>query len=136
MNDYSKVIDILMSGELDYKKVVIELAKKYPSTFLEIITSIHLAEPWMIDIIHNIRNGDLIMAIKILRQEVKFPLKNAKEVCEKLAFAIYKRYGFETHEKGLKRMFPSINYQTSGSIIHLDDEYLKMYNRLVEMIDA
>ena len=133
MNDYSKVIDILMSGELDYKKVVIEMAKKYPGTFLEIVNP---AQPWMIDIIHNIRNGDLIMAIKILRQEVKFPLKNAKEVCEKLAFAIYKRYGFETHEKGLKRMFPSINYQTSGSIIHLDDEYLKMYNRLVEMIDA
>ena len=136
MNDYSKVIDILMSGELDYKKVVIEMAKKYPSTFLEIITSIHLAEPWMIDIIHNIRNGNLIMAIKILRQEVKFPLKDAKDICEKLAFAIYKKYGFSSHKKGINTMYASINYQLSGSIIHLDGQYLEMYNRLVEMIDA
>lgn len=80
---YSKVIDQLLFGELDYKKIVIELAKKKPEVFLDIVgfDSPHLiSERAMGKIVMFLRYDQLTEAIRVLRDDTQLNLQCAKDV--------------------------------------------------------
>lgn len=74
---YSKVIDLIASGEVDYKAIAIKLAKASPSMFLRLygdetaptVTSKRLLSPATVnDIRNSISSGNLISGIKSLRE--------------------------------------------------------------------
>ncbi len=91
---YSKVIDLLLSGELDYKKIAIELAKREPAIFLEILTPTRermlpnktsqtkrmLPNKTSQTIAAYIKSNQLISAIKELRNVKGLDLKTAKDI--------------------------------------------------------
>lgn len=74
---YSKVIDLIASGEVDYKAIAIKLAKASPSMFLRLhgdetaptVTSKRLLSlSTLRDIRNSISSGNLISGIKTLRE--------------------------------------------------------------------
>lgn len=80
---YSKVIDLLLSGELDYKKIAIELAKREPEIFLKIsgvLVEQILSGDTVRLIASFIKSDQLISAIKELRNAKSLDLKTAKDI--------------------------------------------------------
>ena len=43
MSVYHKAIDLLVSAELDYRKIVVELAKRHPTIFVNLATPVQAA---------------------------------------------------------------------------------------------
>ena len=75
---YSKIIDLIASGEVDYKAIAIKLAKVSPSMFLRLhgaeetkpVRKQLLPQPAVRDIRNKINSGNLVSAIKALRESV------------------------------------------------------------------
>lgn len=81
MNLYPAVIEALMNGELNYRSVVIEIAKKHPKIVLAAIKDLSQL-PWMKDIDELLRQDRKIDAIKLWRSEEGIGLKEAKDAVE------------------------------------------------------
>ncbi len=80
---YSKVIDRLLSGDLNYKKIVIELAKQEPEIFLEISGS-PVEQILPVDtvkqIVSDIKSNQMIKAIQELRTAMNLGLGEARDI--------------------------------------------------------
>jgi len=81
---YKQVIAILMEGSLNYKDMVVELAKHNPDTFLAIhaLVGDSAMEPWVKDAARQIKGNNKIEAIKIVRTNTGLGLKEAKDVVD------------------------------------------------------
>lgn len=86
---YQRAIDILVSGNVDYKAIAIRLAKADPLLF------IHLAEHevpvinakkhhQLVEIVQAMINKNKITAIKAIREEYSLGLKSAKDIADHL----------------------------------------------------
>ena len=82
--DFSALIDLLMSGTLDYKKIVTDLIKTQPEVFLQLIDRRSNVEGWRAEIIDFMRDGKKVDAIRSLRQLMGYGLKDAKDVIDNL----------------------------------------------------
>lgn len=87
-NPYAEVIDLVNSGNIDYRRIAIELAKTQPSLFLRLhkgnvpkVTKAPLLSVSTVCAIRAaIKTEALVMAIKILRQATGLPLKDSKDI--------------------------------------------------------
>lgn len=77
MNYYSEVIDVL-SVEQDWKRMVINIAKKHPKLVCHAATD----ESWMVEARALMTAGEKIAAIKYCRSMTGMGLKEAKEAVE------------------------------------------------------
>jgi len=81
-NWYSEAIDIIQ-GDHDWKKIVIEIAKKHPK--LIVVTKTMVAGSSWQDECRNLRDSQgLVHAVKHCRNVTGMGLKEAKEACEAL----------------------------------------------------
>lgn len=76
---YQKAIDLLLSNTIDYKKIVVELAKFYPETFVKLATS-SFNEPWHSKVKNYILAGEKVSAVKLTREKLNLGLKEALDV--------------------------------------------------------
>lgn len=100
-NSYPQVIEILQSGKMDAQRMVVELAKRFPSTFLKIAdvcppnnkgtkhniinykgVTIDTSEPWHSEVVAYMREGQKIPAIKLFREHTDLGLKESKYYVE------------------------------------------------------
>lgn len=82
MNDYMRTIDLLMSPDIDYREIVIEIAKKHPDILMEAAQTIENEVPWKVEVDISLRAGLKIDAIKRWRQATGLGLKEAKDAVE------------------------------------------------------
>lgn len=129
MDLYKRVIEILMNEEIDYKRVVVELAKREPEVFLRVVDCAPV--PWMEKAVESIKNGMLIEAIKDARNEADLPLKEAKDLIEKVAFAIFCKHG----PGALAADYHAIEQLKSGKrVIILPNLTAKLYQKFMDII--
>lgn len=85
MNDtvYPKAIDLLMSDKLDYKAIVIELAKSVPNLFVEIVNGMKQAAvvPEIRDILGLILADRKEEAVEAVRNYYRLSLLDAGDIC-------------------------------------------------------
>jgi ribosomal protein L7/L12 len=80
---HADVIDLLMTTEIDYKRTVIELAKRHPAIFVKLVsTSKAGVEPWMADVRECMLVGAKVEAIKTIREKTGMGLKEAKDISD------------------------------------------------------
>jgi hypothetical protein len=90
---YSEVIDVLMTQDINYKKIAIELAKKHPDIFMECLAQsteflgqkLTCTELAILDILKNPPSSTIspkIEAIKQYRIIANTNLKEAKDAVE------------------------------------------------------
>lgn len=87
INSYHEVIDTLIKGNIDYKQIVIDLAKENPELFLKLTKTHRLMS---LDFSQNLkmtvqfaRSGATVDAIKCLRIETGLGLKESKDIIER-----------------------------------------------------
>lgn len=81
---YQQIIDIVVNddGDVDWRGIALELAKKYPQDFVAAATP---GEPeWMKTVREHLTEGMLASAIKEWRANTGNGLKEAKSACEAL----------------------------------------------------
>ena len=92
IKDYQDAIDLLIAGNLNYEKIVVELVKKNPKLFLSIVTpqremfAILAKDAWMGDVRNFLSNGQKVEGIKLIRERLGHGLKEAKDIAD---YAIY-----------------------------------------------
>jgi hypothetical protein len=103
MSAYKEVIDILMSpGEFDYKRIAINLAKEHPEIFLQMVQRSAPPVPgWHQEIISLLKTERKVDAIKLLRVETGFGLKEAKDVCDNLGWDLYRKGMMQYHPSSM-----------------------------------
>lgn len=94
VNNYSRAIDLLMDNAVDYRKIVIELAKVNPGLFVELATRnaptpAHLQ--WHRKVHEHILQDEMVSAIKLVREKKSLGLKEAKDICDSLRNVMYQR---------------------------------------------
>ncbi len=111
--DYQAVMDIMLGQqELNYKKIVVELAKQNPKLLLKIMNpdrnmfAVLAKDPWMTEVRGHIGNGDRIDAIKLIREKVGYGLKEAKDITD-LA---------DHYMRPMVAVSPDINHMSSGAL--------------------
>ena len=82
---YAKVIDILTKDDMDYKRFVIELAKKDPIMFLQVYNGTYINEDLKKIVLEYWKAGNKIAAIKHYREVTGYGTKDALDACEKIA---------------------------------------------------
>ena len=124
---YAAAIDMLMNGNLDFRKVAIELAKRDPGLFATIAAGDKPKfnfDGWALSIrellfVFNKK----VEAIKMIRCEASLGLKEAKDVAD-AAFA----YG---HEKREGDIWSWLHIYESGNFWPLNEAQRKVFHRLV-----
>lgn len=113
-NVYAEVIDLINAGNVDYRRIAIELAKMKPSLFLQLASGKKqepkkkglVSENALILICQSIKSGDCIQAIKTLRINTAtaedpngLSLKAAKDIImvaagkeQLVLFPLYQKY--------------------------------------------
>ena len=79
-----RILDIVASG-YDAQKIAHALAKKHPTLFLELYQQV--AAPvltWHKDVVQSLYAGNVVSAIKLMREKTGLGLKEAKDVCDNL----------------------------------------------------
>ncbi|NDE17381.1 hypothetical protein EBZ80_20865 [bacterium] len=101
MDQYKAVIDILMTHDIDFRQVAINLAKSYPGIFIEMLPAgtrqaesviaerAESATAWQLEIIKSLKGNDPVDALRILRQEIGCCLKEAKDVIDLVRVELY-----------------------------------------------
>jgi hypothetical protein len=87
MYAYKRVIDILMNGQVDTHALTIKLAQCYPEIFLELFCG---AVTWHQTVINLIKTDQFVEAIKTLRKETGYGLKESKDVVDNLRWDLYR----------------------------------------------
>ena len=89
-NDLGQILKIVANPNTDYKTIALEVARRYPTTFLKCsgLAPHELAKPIMTDleakILPYLKSGLLLQAIKEYRGLTQSGLKEAKDACEAL----------------------------------------------------
>lgn len=78
---FCTVIDRLMAGTVDYKALGLALAKRDPKLFLELVDGLQPAA-WVREVADNIKASNRVAAIKRIRSEFGWGLKEAKDVSD------------------------------------------------------
>jgi len=83
--EYTRAIDILMSEQIDFRSMTIELAKEDPALFNQLFTRLEISCElgWVGTVISLIRGNNFVESIKTVRQETGLGLKDAKDVCDR-----------------------------------------------------
>lgn len=109
---HQQVIDILAgnNGEVDYRDIVINLAKQYPEVLVAIINNkpveLDTGTPeWVKVITNNIHSGDIVTGIKNLRVVTGLSLLQAKNVIRGLETYINAGYFEFEYEQTFSNMF-------------------------------
>ena len=95
MNYYAQAIDIVTNSSVDFRDLMIEVAKRHPKAIVEAAKLAGVAqteghESWEWKVIPLLKDHQKIHAIKICRSMTGMPLKEAKEAVE----AFMQRIGF------------------------------------------
>ena len=102
MSAYKEVIDILMSpANFDYKRIAINLAKEHPEIFLQMVQRSVPTAGWHQKIISLLKDDLKVDAIKLLRVETGFGLKEAKDVCDNLGWDLYRKGMVQYHPSSM-----------------------------------
>jgi ribosomal protein L7/L12 len=86
INTYKKVIDILAQEDLDYKSIVIKLAKRYPETFVELVDP---HKSYADEVCDMIANRKLYESVKLIRAKEGLGLYDAKQIMDNLVMRMY-----------------------------------------------
>lgn len=97
---YAKAIDLLVDGGVDYKSIAVNLAKLNPELFVQLAQGKGIIESWcskVIDFIKEAKYVDAkyVDAIKLIRTETGFGLKEAKDVADVLRSHMVKAHMIE-----------------------------------------
>ena len=97
MQDYKNVIDILLRPDLDWKAIVVAIAKEYPGIVVE---AVQPSYNWHKEVIINLINVPplRVEAVKLVRQYAGFGLKEALDVVNNVQEELYHR-GMSTLER-------------------------------------
>lgn len=79
---YAKAIDLLVDGGIDYKSIAVNLAKLNPELFVQLAEGKGIIESWCSKVIDFIKEAKYVDAIKLIRTETDFGLKEAKDVAD------------------------------------------------------
>lgn len=89
MNHHKTVIDILSAPDIDYKALVLEIAKSRPAAVVRAYAEVKAqAEPWRHDVIDLLKSDQYVNAIKCVRENTGWMLKEAKDYCDKMRTAL------------------------------------------------
>jgi len=83
--NYKEVIEIISKGDLDWKKICIELAKERPDIFIQYVSKPEKLKKEWEDLVKEISRknpGNKILCIKKCREYSGFDLANAKNWVE------------------------------------------------------
>ena len=89
-NDLGQILKIVANPNTDYKAIALEVARRYPTTFLKCsgLAPHELTKPVMSDLAFRLlpflRTGQIINAIREYRGITQSGLKEAKDACEAL----------------------------------------------------
>lgn len=84
---YKKAINILMDGDVDFKKLGVALAQTNPKLFIQLVDDPNVFRPveqWHRDVKHLTCAGRKVEAIKLIREKTGFGLKEAKDISDHL----------------------------------------------------
>ena len=81
MHAYKRVIEMLMNQQVDHYTLMVKLAQNYPEIFLELTCN---AVVWHQTVINLLKTEQNVEAIKIVRKETGYGLKESKDVCDNL----------------------------------------------------
>ena len=90
--DYKDAIDILVSKPINYERIVVELVKQYPKIFLKIVTpdrelfQVLAKDGWMTYARSLLDSGKKVEAIKQVRDNLGYGLKEAKDIIDYASF--------------------------------------------------
>lgn len=101
MQDYKNVIDILLRPDLDWKAIVVAIAKEYPGIVVE---AVQPSYNWHKEVIINLINVPprKVETVKLVRQYAGFGLKEALDVVNNVQEELYHR-GMSTSERFERR---------------------------------
>lgn len=98
--NFKTAIDILMSNKFDARTIAIELAKQHPSIFVKLATGQptqtrgelpEIMEGWYFDAARMILRGERVAAIKAIRENTGYGLKEAKDISDASAAEMFDR---------------------------------------------
>jgi ribosomal protein L7/L12 len=88
-NPYQQVIDILAAG-YDASKMATALAKKHPQLFIDLYKeTCSPPEKWKQDLIGMLYRGEVVSAIKALREKLGYGLRDAKDIVDNLRHSMH-----------------------------------------------
>jgi len=118
-NYYAEAIRALREKNINFEKVVYELAATHPKIFMELLApkrnvfEVLKKEPWQNTVRDFLGQGMKVDAIKLARQETGLGLKEAKDVCD-----------FAAHFMDPMRASPPI--------AAISDEHIKLAKKIAE----
>jgi hypothetical protein len=77
---YQEAIDCLMAPTIDYRTIVIALAKRYPNVLIELANG--TKEDWHVFVLEQLKKGEKVNAIKETRFRTGLGLKEAKDIVD------------------------------------------------------
>lgn len=94
-NPYIQAIDLLTGPvELNYKQIVIELAKRHPTIFVKLAAGPGFkAEKWMYAVYDCMMGNRKDEAVKTLRAATGMGLTEAKDICDNIQNHLYPHAG-------------------------------------------
>lgn len=105
-----------MAPDMDYRTIVIALAKRYPNVLIELANGIK--EDWHVNVLDLMKKGEKVQAIKETRYHTGYGLKEAKDVID------YAMYTGRAH--GL-----SYDYGGGSYIPNLSDEHKALAMKII-----
>jgi hypothetical protein len=91
---YKQAIDLLMNSDLDFRAMIVRLAKEDPETFINLTNKPKKSEEYLYRVVSEIKNGNKVSAIKILRENTGFMIKESKDIVDNLYVYIRSRYSY------------------------------------------
>jgi hypothetical protein len=118
---YKKAIDILMSDNLNYKELIVRLAKDNPELFIDLVQINRAPVDHDIrSILGNLLSGNRIEAIKLTRTKFSLELKEAKDVINNLCDNL-------SQKTTLIRPYSTASYQSPPLYDNLNDIHEEIY---------
>lgn len=120
-NEYAKAIDLLMSDEVDFRQLAIDLAKVNPELFCQLAAGddLKICE-WHREVWNLGTAGDDVGAIKVIRQHTGMGLKESKD--------LYDHFINSAVNAGHHHL------RYHNSMPELDREQTKILNQLIKVI--
>lgn len=117
---YKQAIDVLLSPNVDLRKVSIELAKYDPQLFVKLVNSISFT--YEKEFIKHIENNKIVEAIKLLRNANGIGLKEAKDIADTVRNTL--NDCGRCRERSPYALLPN----------ELNSEYKKIYERIISAL--
>lgn len=85
-----RAIALVAAGQLDYKKIVVQLAQHHPAIFVQLATNT-ISQQWHRTVkAYILEDGNRVAGIKLLRERTGIGLKEALDVCHAAKNLMYK----------------------------------------------